>query len=1221
MFCNRVTSKSRLLASACLVLMFACLSQLSYGQPSSSKFYVSLDGLDTSEGTKAKPFATLEKAREAIRSLKSGGGLPEGGVTVYLRGGVYSRTSTFNLTEQDSGEADKPVVYQAYPGEKVHIVGGRELYSSWFSLVVESSGVWGQLDDAAKGKLLQVDLGAHGIKDYGRLNQGSGMGGSDPPLELIFNDDMMRLARWPNRDFELTASAPSNHEFGYSGTRPERWTAAPDMWVFGYWHWNFMDDYMEVASINTATKVIAMPTDPLAGYGIIAGQRWYAFNLIEEIDIPGEWYLDRGSGILYFWPPADLKKGTTLISTLKSKVIEIKQASYITLRGMILEVGRAGGISVSGGNNNLVAECIIRHFGQHGVDITGTDNGVEDCEIYNIECGVVLSGGNRSALTPANLFVHNSHIYNFGRWSRTYVPAVSILGCGNKISHNLIHDGPHSAITHYGNDHLVEYNIIHNVVTETTDSGAIYSGRHWDFQGNVFSYNFFHNIRNDVHSDTHAIYLDDMLSGHMVFGNVFYDIGGCGTFNNGGPDNVYENNLFAKCDRAHYATRRGVGHINCKQGDVYYERFLGALLKFDYQNPPWSTAYPKAAAIPNECTSPEFEKYKNPFGTRFIRNLGWKNNRFLYEGAGGIGALNYYETKDNIENQDPLFYDESKLILALRESSPAYDIAGFERIPFEKIGRLRRDKACRPIPPDGHVDADEDYFYWAPALHAKSRDVYLGTDSGSVAKADPTCGEFKGNISEPKYAPVKLKPFTNYYWRIDEKGPGGQILSKGDVWTFMTGSTIAKHPRPTHGAEFVHPQAVTLKWKKGVGTVSHDVYLGTAGMPAAEQFRGNQAEATYQADTLEPETTYYWRVDENNNAGVKTRGRAWSFTTASKAARQLKPANGQKDILFLMARLEWEAGIYAVSHDVYLGTSRRLTARQFKGNQASATYRPSLLEPDTPYYWRIDQVDDSGNKTIGQVWSFRTSPKAKLISWWRQGLVNSPTGNEQLDTNSIAEGSKWIRQADSANGYGSKRIHGDVTATKYDGPKHAGAVLEASRWASRFNSGAVALSSAKSAKTAHNFTGPFSVFFRLRLLTETAEGMLAANQMKWNIEGNTEISVLAKGRIFMRLNDAANDFCHALIKPDVPVGTWFDLVCIYNGDSREPINFYVNGREEPLAKLLCSHIGALRTHNNSWVIGARRDGRLDLLKETEIESVAFFKGVLTESEIRALSFP
>ena len=163
-------------------------------------FYVSLSGLDDNPGTIDEPFKTLERARTAIRDLKNSSGLPEDGVVVWVREGVYERESTFELSAEDSGEAGKPVVYRAYPGEEVRLVGAKKLESSWFSTVDDTSPVWDRVDPLARGSLVQVDLSAHGISDYGTLRERGFGGNAIAALELFFNAEPMELARWPDKD-------------------------------------------------------------------------------------------------------------------------------------------------------------------------------------------------------------------------------------------------------------------------------------------------------------------------------------------------------------------------------------------------------------------------------------------------------------------------------------------------------------------------------------------------------------------------------------------------------------------------------------------------------------------------------------------------------------------------------------------------------------------------------------------------------------------------------------------------------------------------------------------------------------------------------------------------------------------------------------------------------------------------------------------------------------
>ncbi len=167
--------------------------------------YVSPTGADADPGTEDKPFLTLERAREALRQLKQKGALPKGGVAILLRGGVYPReTESFALTEADSGTPEAPVIYQAAPGETPVLRGGRAIRAiSGFGPLGDSHAAQ-RIPDAAREHVLQLDLRAAGVTDFGQLRpRGQGTGTMHGPdlsahLELFFDGRPMSLARWPN---------------------------------------------------------------------------------------------------------------------------------------------------------------------------------------------------------------------------------------------------------------------------------------------------------------------------------------------------------------------------------------------------------------------------------------------------------------------------------------------------------------------------------------------------------------------------------------------------------------------------------------------------------------------------------------------------------------------------------------------------------------------------------------------------------------------------------------------------------------------------------------------------------------------------------------------------------------------------------------------------------------------------------------------------------------
>jgi hypothetical protein len=631
-------------------------------------YYVATDGNDTNAGTMGKPFATLEKARDTIRQSKARA-LSAGGITVYVRHGSYFRTQAFSLTDQDSGEQGKPITYRAYPGEEVRLIGGRAVPVSAFSLVAPADAVWSRLDPSAQGKCLKANLGPLGITQYGEALQ----------MELSVGGELLPLARWPNEGFVRTTSAENNITFGYDDPRPERWLAAPDAYAMGYWYHGWANRVEKIASIDPANKKITLAKAP--GYGIAAKKPYYVLNLLEEIDRPGEWYLDRQAGILYLWPPAGFGRGEALLSFLHEPLVSLKGTSFLRLEGLTLEMGAANGVEISG-HDNAVVNCIIRNIRKDGVIVSGDRNGVAQCEISGIgETGVSLSGGDRYKLVAGANSVRNCRIHNFGRWERTYAPAIRINGVAQIAANNLLYDAPHSAILFGGNDHVIELNEIHDVCYEVDDAGSVYCGRDWGLQGNVIRHNFFHHIKSSLpgSNGVHAVYLDDCASGIIVFGNTFYEISGRAIMCGGGRDNTIENNIIAKCGAAHFTDRRGKVWIDKDSG----WRLLDKIKKYNYTEPPWSTRYPRLAHLLDNG----YEQAKEPEGCVIRANLGWQNKRWLQESSlGAAGGFKFYTVENNIEDQDPHFVDEQNLNLALRDDSPAYSLRGFQRIPFDSIG-------------------------------------------------------------------------------------------------------------------------------------------------------------------------------------------------------------------------------------------------------------------------------------------------------------------------------------------------------------------------------------------------------------------------------------------------------------------------------------------------------------------------------------------------------
>lgn len=650
-----------------------------------SEFYVAGGGSDSNAGAKERPFATLARAREAVRSLKKTG-LPAGGVTVWLRGGTYPLSGTFELTREDSGEKGSPVVYRACPGEAVRLIGGTEV--TGFAPVRDSKTL-DRLDPAARGHVLQVDLKAHGVTDFGKLApRGFGQGSHPAALELYFKGEPMTLARWPNDAWSAIADVPAGGgKFNYDGDRPKRWAADDDIWVHGYWNYPWAESYVKVASIDTNARGITT-AEPHGVYGYAKGRRYYAFNILEELDQPGEWYLDRKTGILYFWPPKPIGKGDVYATMLEKPLVSMQDASHVTLRGLAFEYARGTALVMAGGASNRIAACSFRNIGNTAVVIGGgTDNGLVGCDIAGTGDGAItLQGGDRMTLTPAGNFVENCSISDFSRWVRTYQPGVLIGGVGNRISHNRIFDAPHSAIILGGNDHIIEFNEIFRVCRETGDAGAFYMGRDWTQRGNVVRFNYFHDLAKTEglqgYSEVISVYLDDWSSGTRVYGNVCVKAGQ-GVHLGGGRDNALENNVFVGCVSAIHIDARGLGWAK-KYFDGSNNTLFDRLKAVNGTQPPYSTRYPPLATLLTD--EPVLPK-----GNSVVHNIctGGKWLEITNDFDHGI-----LDIRDNLVDTDPQFVDAAKGDWQLKPTSPAWKL-GFKRIPFERIGNYRDEDRGR----------------------------------------------------------------------------------------------------------------------------------------------------------------------------------------------------------------------------------------------------------------------------------------------------------------------------------------------------------------------------------------------------------------------------------------------------------------------------------------------------------------------------------------------
>lgn len=664
--------------------------------------HVSPQGRDTWSGTlptpnAAKtdgPLATMAGARDAVRRLRGAGALPAGGVTVEFQRGRYEQTTPCVFTTEDSGTAGAPTVYRAAKGAEVRISGGVAL---WQLKPLADTNVLSRLPAAARGKVLSISLPAQGLYDYGIEPVGSSAQPASG-LQLVYGDAAMTLARWPNEGYVNIAELPGGKEgntFTYSEENPSRWADERDPHGQGYWAHDWAACAIAFERIDPATKTITQRV-PGSNYGFRKGGFWFGYNLLCELDQPGEYYLDRLTGKLYFWPP-EKAANTRAEVTVGVRLVQLESVSHLQLRGLIFENCRGAAIQISKGEAIEVVGCTLRNIGHKAVTLRdGARHRVAGCEMYALGDGGIASwAGDEATLQPCGHVFDNNHIYDYARFSLTYGAAIQIGGCGQAVTHNLIHHGPHVAVLFGGRENLMAFNEVHSVCLSSGEMGAFYTGRNWTLVGNVLTGNYIHDIYNPRQQRNRAIMLDDGAAGMRMTSNLIVRVAEGISLSS--VDNVVDNNVFVDCHPAlsGWQTYETPESVTPPKG--VHAQMPEQLFALPVDESPWKERYPQLKMLRDSIRDKTLRPPQTR--TRVERNVIWGGPQEWM-----VHAKNYPRSEkswligdNNLAGADPLFVDQARGDYRLKPESPAFK-TGFKALPIEKMGLYSSpDRAEWPV--------------------------------------------------------------------------------------------------------------------------------------------------------------------------------------------------------------------------------------------------------------------------------------------------------------------------------------------------------------------------------------------------------------------------------------------------------------------------------------------------------------------------------------------
>jgi len=544
-----------------LLLALACVPVFAAPQP--AELFVSLTGNDQAAGrSAATPLATLTRARDEARALRRSGKAPNG-VAVWVRGGAYHLAETLAFGAEDAGTEQAPLQFRAHKDERPVLRGGPAV--SGFA--------------PYRDRVMQCDLKRLGL-------QGKAF------RQLFFKGKRMPLARTPNVDpadvyggvwAHVVEPSPqgAKRAFTYNpkDIDPSRWARPTDgrLGVFCQYDWRW--NWLPIQAVAVEDQTLTLGREATYEFGI--GDRYFVEGLFEELDSPGEWYLDRKAGTLTYWPlPGEDMAKAPVVAPVLEQLVRLegdpeggKFVEHIALRGLTFshataplpeagygypqaEIPVAAAVYAEGARHCAFEELELAHVGQWGVELSRgcQDHRLVGNRIYDVGCGGLKIGEptnpERDADEACRTLVTDNRVYD-GNAVYMGAPAIWIGQSGsNVVAHNEIHGAWEWGISvgwtweyvppNRARDNRIEYNCIHDLgASELGTHAAIYClGLS---PGTVVRNNHLHHVS----ASGYGIILDQGCCGVLVENNLVHDTDGgfCSNFHCIG--NVILNNIFA----------------------------------------------------------------------------------------------------------------------------------------------------------------------------------------------------------------------------------------------------------------------------------------------------------------------------------------------------------------------------------------------------------------------------------------------------------------------------------------------------------------------------------------------------------------------------------------------------------------------------------------------------------------------------------------------------
>ncbi|MDP2899098.1 MAG: right-handed parallel beta-helix repeat-containing protein [bacterium] len=808
-----------LLATACARLCRLGVAATLGAGPAAAGFFVSPQGRDTWSGKRADPgendgpFATAARARDAVRALLKTQKEPRR-VRVVLRGGTYYLDSSLEFGPEDSGTEGAPVVYAAARGEKVVISGGRRL----------EGGRWGEVN-GRKAWVVSIPEVKQGQWRFRQLF----VNGARRPRTRLPKGGEYHIESLPGYTGDFLRS-PTKQFVYMPGNIVPTWHNLRDVEIVGITRW--LDNRLPIESVSEQTRTVTFDRPSL--FALLSGSQpgtYWVENVFEALDTPGQWYLDRPQGKLYYLPrPGEEMLSAEIVAPRLPQVVRVVGRADapihdVRFEGLIFAhtewqppadyaSSLQAGIEVPGAllfdyaERCAVTDGGIEHIGNYGIevgvgcaDIEIARNQITDIGAGGIRIGHFFSwetdgsgrlterGLQRKAAMPQGphsqrITVADNEIARCGRFTPEAVGVFVGDNADNKVIHNHIYDLFYSGISvgsvqdfgvNHAQSNVVEYNHIHDVGQGMlSDMGGIYT---CSTPGTRIRYNLVHDVSRRDYGGW-GIYTDEGSHEVLIQNNLVYRCQDGALFAHHSRTIAAENNILALNSIAQ-VDRGGIGgfELTFQRNLIYY---LEGKAVGDYGIVHYGR---------DVCT--------------FDRNLYWNaSGKPVLFGNKSFAEWQAAGQDKNSVIADPLFVDPEKGDFRLRPGSPAAQIS-FEPWDFSAVGP-------RPHP-----------------AASKQKPVAALADTGSApAQAAPSVGKHKMLELIFTAAGTPANPFDTYLLKLEVTDPAGRIFG---VEGFYDGDGNGGQTGRTWKVRLCPYQTVRWTWRTVPGDAPDGGLAGLSG--------------------------------------------------------------------------------------------------------------------------------------------------------------------------------------------------------------------------------------------------------------------------------------------------------------------------------------------------------------------------------------------------------